>query len=176
MAAIDPSGAERIISVVGATGVCAVSYIHPVAVHLCGYRRGWRHPDDAVAAAAAARYHAWHYKGSGSAVGGSSGARGEGEASASAAAAAEAGLGADGLGEPLLQASGGRRPAGTADTAPGRAVTSSVRAVKGSSSTSGLWARSCTAWEGLVEPLLVLFIGVGFSVAALYVAVATLLG
>lgn len=192
VAAIDPSGAEKIISVVGATGVCAVSYIHPVAVTLRGHQRRWRHPDEDVAAAAAARYYAWHHQG-GSSTGarGSGGGRGGGRMAATAAAA-EAGAGAGagpggsgGLGVPLLRPSAWQpddswQPLPSLDGSAQTAADSGGHrddkppAAGHGGFGSGAWSRWCALWEGVVEPLLVLAIGVGFSFAALYVAVAAL--
>ncbi|GBF99780.1 amino acid transporter [Raphidocelis subcapitata] len=167
VAAVAPGAAEKLISVVGATGVCLVSYLIPVAVALRGHARGWRHPDDEAAAEAAARYRAWH-DGSGS---------GGGAASAAAAAAAR-------LTVPLLGDGGAAEPAGDAACA----ADGGSSAAKGGSSRScgvdraGLFgfARRCwrgewrATWEGLWEPVLVGAIGLGFSTAALWTAVAAL--
>jgi len=166
VALIAPSSAEKIISVVGATGVCIVSYIIPVAVQLRGHGRGWVHPDDQIASAAAARYYAWHQQGGG----GGGGASGQNEAAAATAAAATAAVPEpagveDPTGAPLLPKGGDDD--GDEEEAGGGG---------GLSSAAALWCgRCCTTWEGVVEPVLVLVIGVGFSVASLYVAVMGLI-
>jgi hypothetical protein len=163
LAAVAPGAAEKIISVVGATGVCLVSYLVPVAVALRGHSRGWRHPDDEAAAAAAARYRAWH-DGSGS------------------GAASEAAMAAAGLTAPILGAGGAAEPAGDSDGGGGGAGKSRSSGQEGGGDRGGLLgcARRCwraewgATWEGLVEPLLVGAIGLGFSAAALWTAVAAL--
>jgi hypothetical protein len=198
VALIAPGAAEKIISVVGATGVCMVAYVIPVAVQLAGHARGWAHPwrspDDDAARAAAARYLAWHRLcGCGGAAGGFGGGGG-------AAAAAPPGRGdpapgdaAGGLTAPLLAAafvpSAPAAPAGGVAAEPsGCDDADALRAAPhlpakgdeeqgaggGTRAPAGLLQRAHDAWEGVVEPVAVLLIGVGFSAAALWVAVATL--
>ena len=198
VALVAPGAAERIVSVVGATGVCVCAYVIPVAVQLRGHRRGWRHPRDAATAAAAARYLEWHRRGGGGggnggggggnggggggrdddsssgvdygsrdAAGGSAGALtapllrpGAGaDAALRTAAAAPAPAGSDSLGSPGPRPPLQRRAAA--------APAADCKGAAGGAAADG-------AWVGVVEPLLVLAIGVGSSLAALYVAVAAL--
>jgi hypothetical protein len=164
VALIDPSAAEKIISVVGATGVCMVSYIIPVAIQIRGHQRKWRHPDDELATAAAARYYAWHRgDGGGGAAGGF-----EGGASSL-------------LSSPLLgggRGGGGLPPASAAGAADGDEDQGGIGGEEGWKGGGGggrRWVGRChAAWQGVVEPVIVLVIGVGFSIGALYVALETL--
>ncbi|KAI8464659.1 MAG: transmembrane amino acid transporter protein-domain-containing protein [Monoraphidium minutum] len=192
VALVAPGAAEKIISVVGATGVCAVSYIIPVAVALRGYQRGWTHPDDDAAAGAAAAYLAWHATGAAGGGGGGGGGSGGGAAAAAdgaAAAGVGAGLGltAPLLGPPLGAAGdgcgsrggaaepGGPDPGGPWGDAPPPGGAKGGGEERGPGGGRGCCARWREAWEGVVEPLAVLAVGVGFSAAALWVAVAALL-
>lgn len=170
VALIAPSAAEKIISVVGATGVCMVSYIIPVAIQIKGHRRRWRHPDDEVAHAAAARYFAWHRGGSSAGAAGRSG-------DMSSLTAPLLGAPFASLGEVAAEPEG-CVPHGVAAAAGGAAPGGYAK--QGDEEAGWMyggstWAGCCETWDGLVQPTIVLVIGVGFSVAALYVAVATLM-
>lgn len=182
VALIAPTAAERIISVVGATGVCMVSYIIPVAIQIRGHGRSWRHPDDDAAQEAAARYLLWHRRGACGSSGGGANVGGR-------AVDGGSGLTAPLLGAPFATVAGrdaaAAAPAGCAEPAAAGGASASHadggQPVKGDEEeggahggVAGCWAWWCEVWEGLVEPLLVLVIGVGFSVAALWVAVAAL--
>lgn len=170
VALIAPSAAEKIISVVGATGVCMVSYVIPVAIQITGHQRRWRHPDDEMAHEAAARYYAWHQGG-------------------------DLAAGPAGLTSPLLDAPIGSdvlspvsssaaaepfSPDRSTLASPGRQGAQTAAAwgpqprLKDGDEESGdgCFGRLCSTWEGMVKPLVVLVVGAGFSVAALYVAVA----
>ena len=167
VASIAPSAAEKIISVVGATGVCMVSYAIPVAIQLVGHRRRWRHPDDEAAAAATVAYYAWHRGSSGGMATAAGTASNGGGGGSDLAAALLGGTGAGPEG-PAGPDDGPGEGGGNAPKGGGRGTAG------GAGRRSGWWAEACETWEGVVEPLLVLVIGVGFSIAALWVAIATL--
>jgi amino acid permease len=159
VALVDPSGAERIIALVGATGVAMVAYVVPVAVALMGHARGWR-PREGTEGGAAAGYMAWHASSSSS--------------SAAAVAAAAASLAAPLLvsppgGDPNYVRTGGECGSGRDGY---------VCTHEGDKTLGARWRaarrRAFHLWEGAVEPVLVGVIGVGFSVSALYVAISAL--